>query len=140
MKSIISAAFMLAFASTAYAQSTAPLEPMQPATPSTTPAPAVEVTPPAARCEELTDAPAPPNGATVNMRGMTAGNDAYRAWRLRAEAVLECRRLHYNAAIDRLNTAATAWKTQVDAYCARRDIRCTPVQRGDVQVTPTAPR
>jgi hypothetical protein len=67
------------------------------------------------------------------MAAMTGASDAYAAWRERAREVLECRRLQYNAVIERLNAANAAWSAQIDVYCARRDIRCRPIDREQVE-------
>lgn len=58
------------------------------------------------------------------MAQMRASNESYVAWRDRIRALHECRRLQFNAVVERMNAVNAAWNAQLDAYCARRDIRC----------------
>ena len=74
-----------------------------------------------------------PDGAHVRVADMGAGSDAFKAWREAARAVLECRRLQYNGVIDRMNAVSEAWNTQFHTFCARRDVRCTPVEQPAAQ-------
>ncbi|HVV34771.1 MAG TPA: hypothetical protein VHC73_16205 [Vitreimonas sp.] len=102
MKIWIGAAVLLAFAATAHAQADR-----------ITPAPAAETanTEAPTQCPDLPPDPAMPDGAHVHMSSMSAASDAYKAWDESARAVLECRRLQYNAVIARLNAVSAAWHT-----------------------------
>ena len=122
MRVWLAAALMLAQASTAFAQ--------------TTPTPAVEESPaPAAAesCSEFPPEPAAIDHTRANPTQMSAASARQDEWRRQMNAVIECRRLYYNAAIARFNEVNTAWSAQLDAFCARRNIRCTPQGRAEAQ-------
>lgn len=77
-----------------------------------------------------------PNGATATMAQMSAASDAFSTWLRQSREVLECRRLQYNAVIERLNSVNSAWDAQLDTFCARRNIRCEQRDRAQPE-TPT---
>jgi hypothetical protein len=116
MKATIGAAAFLVLAATAQAQTD---------TTASTPAAIAEAP---TQCPDLPPDPAMPDGAHIRMSSMTAASDAYKAWVESARAVLECRRLQYNAVIARSNALSVAWNAQIDAFCGRRDVHCEPVQ------------
>ena len=122
MRVWLAAALTLAQVSTAFAQTT----------PGTPPTPAAEETlaPPAAgSCSEFPPEPAAVDHTRANPTQMSAASARQDEWRRQMNAVIECRRLYYNAAIARFNEVNTAWSAQLDAFCARRNIRCTPQDR-----------
>jgi len=65
-----------------------------------------------------------PDGATISMARMGEASDAFSAWRREIREAHECRRLQFNAVVERYNAVNQAWGVQLDAFCARRDIRC----------------
>src|SRR5262245_48044179 len=121
MRAWLAATLLLAQISTAQAQT-----PPTPETPAQ----------PVAACGELPPAPATIDIATATTSQVSAASDRQTAWRQQAAQVIECRRLYYNAAIARFNEVNGAWSAQLDAFCARRDIRCSERER--VQSQPPA--
>jgi hypothetical protein len=122
MRIVLAAALMLAQVSVAAAQTTAPVE----ETPAAAPAP--EASAPST-CAEFPPEPAAIDHTRANPTQMSAASTRQREWRARMNEVIECRRLYYNAAIAHSNDVNSAWSTQLDAFCARSNIRCTPQER-----------
>lgn len=124
MRIVLAAALMLAQVSAASAQTTPPTE--------ETPAPTPEASAPAT-CDEFPPEPAAIDHMRANPSQMSAASARQREWRERMNAVIECRRLYYNAAIAHFNEVNSAWSTQLDGFCARGNIRCTPQDREAAQ-------
>jgi hypothetical protein len=110
MKTITAALAFMCFAGNAFAQ--------------TTPPPAAPATAAPASCANLVPPPPALDGATATAAQMAAGDQAYQAWRQQSTAAVECRRAQYNAAVDGMNTANTAWGATIAAYCARPNTHC----------------
>jgi len=126
MKTWLAAALVLAQISTAHAQT-------PPAAPTTSPAaPAQGAVP----CSEIPQPPEAIDVARATPTTMSHASDQQAAWRAQAALVIECRRLYYNAAIDRFNEVNRAWSAQLDAFCARRNIRCAPREQQQPAPTP----
>lgn len=119
MKPVICAIALLFSAATANAQTTD----------TTAPPPAVTSTQAPAQCPDLPPDPTIPDGTHIRMAAMTQASDGFKAWETAAHATLECRRLQYNAVIERSNAVSHAWNAQIDAFCGRRDVHCTPMDR-----------
>lgn len=126
MKVLAAALAALAFAAVASAQ-TPPAE-----------TPAAPLPPvPASRCPAFPPPPALPDGATArNSREMQAGDQAYQAWGVTTQEILDCRRVEaeellihartheqrvqeYNAAVSQLNSVGQAWQAEAAEYNAR---------------------
>ncbi|MEQ1811811.1 MAG: hypothetical protein ABL889_17925 [Terricaulis sp.] len=122
MRIVLAAALMLAQVSVAAAQTTPPVE----ETPATAPAPEA---PAPTTCAEFPPEPAAIDYTRANPTQMSAASARQSEWRARMNEVIECRRLYYNAAIAHFNEVNGAWSTQLDAFCARGNIRCTPQDR-----------
>ncbi|MBL8547789.1 MAG: hypothetical protein JNL81_15080 [Hyphomonadaceae bacterium] len=120
MRIVLAAALMLAQVSVASAQTTPPVE--------ETPAPTPETSAPST-CAEFPQEPAAIDHTRANPTQMSAASTRQREWRARMNEVIECRRLYYNAAIAHFNEVNGAWSTQLDAFCARSNIRCAPQDR-----------
>ncbi|MFZ2029788.1 MAG: hypothetical protein WAU68_05740 [Vitreimonas sp.] len=99
-------------------------------------APAGPAAPPAS-CADLAPAPSAPDGATATAAQMTAANQAYQTWREQSVAVVECRRVQYNALVDAMNAANMAWGATIAAYCGRRNMHCERIQQPETPATPT---
>lgn len=88
---------------------------------------------PASSCAALTQAPAPPDGATVTEAQMRAAVTAFEEWRTREQATLDCRRAEvetlnaqararadeYRAAQADNAARAAAFQAQIDVFQAR---------------------
>jgi len=70
---------------------------------------------------------------------MEAADQAYQAWRRQGVAVLECRRVQYNALTDTINAANTAWGATVATYCGRPHTNCERIQHSDESTQPASP-
>lgn len=124
MRIWLAAALALAQVSTASAQTT----------PEATPTPPVEETQaPAPPCADFPPSPTAIDHTRANPTQMSAASARQDAWRTQMRAVIECRRLYYNAAIDHFNGVNSAWSTQLDEFCARSNIRCTSQERQAAQ-------
>ncbi len=117
MKAWLVATLILTQISAASAQ-TPPSEETQPAA-AAAPAP----------CSALPTEPAAINTATATTAQMSAASERQARWREQASEAIECRRLYYNAGIAQFNEVNSAWSAQLDAFCARRDIRCSERDR-----------
>lgn len=116
MRALFAGALLFVQISTVYAQT----PPAAETTATETPVQQVEA------CHEI---PSPPDAVDVSRMTplqMSVASDRQAAWRAQAAQVIECRRLYYNAAIARFNEVNHAWSEQLDAFCARRNIHCTP--------------
>jgi hypothetical protein len=107
MRLLLAAASVFFLAAAAHAQETPPA-------PAATPA----------ECRPIPPDPAMVDGATVSMEQMGEASDAFAAWRREIREAHECRRLQFNAVVERYNAVNQAWGAQLDAFCARRNIRC----------------
>ena len=97
------------------------------------PAPAV----PPSTCPAIVQAPAAPDGATASQQDMQAAVARYEAWRVQAEATMQCRaaevnalnaqsrarRAEYDAALADNQARAAAFQAQIEAAQARRNRR-----------------
>lgn len=95
--------------------------------------PAEEAPPPATACADFPPPPTTVDHLRVNPTQMSAASARQREWREWMTEVIECRRLSNNASIAHFNDVNSAWSAQLDAFCARRDIRCTPQDREAAQ-------